>query len=145
MMSFLSSSFFIPAKTILVPGTYFLGFSRYSFNVSSFHCTPFDFIPGVYEKSDLPVELFIWINTLQKNSSHCSTLSHSSQLTILLPDVLPNTLCKFGPILFFPPGFVVWHWEHSFVNIFFPFSTSPILFLFFLLRNCHSLVRLLST
>lgn len=70
MMSFLSLSFFKPAKAILVPGIYyeidisinlgrnttqtsqrtFLGFSRYSKRVSSFHVIPLLTLAAVYEK-----------------------------------------------------------------------------------------------
>lgn len=40
MRSARSPGFLRPAKTILVPGIYFFGFSRYSKSVSSFHVIP---------------------------------------------------------------------------------------------------------
>jgi len=48
--SFLSFSFFNPPKAILVPGMYFLGFSRYSKRVSSFQVIAFCLLASVYEK-----------------------------------------------------------------------------------------------
>jgi hypothetical protein len=45
--SFLSLAFFRPPKAILVPGMYFLGFSRYSNRVSSFHVMPFCLLASV--------------------------------------------------------------------------------------------------
>jgi hypothetical protein len=45
--SFLSFSFFRPPKAILVPGMYFLGFSRYSKRVFSFHSMPFCLLASV--------------------------------------------------------------------------------------------------
>jgi len=47
--SFLSFSFFRPPKAILVPGMYFLGFSRYSNRVPSSQVMPFCLLASVYE------------------------------------------------------------------------------------------------
>ena len=44
MRSLRSPSFLRPAKTILVPGMYFLGFSRYSKRVSSLHSMPLEML-----------------------------------------------------------------------------------------------------
>lgn len=48
--SFLSLAFLRPPKAILVPGMYFLGFSKYSKRVSSFHVTALFLFASVYEK-----------------------------------------------------------------------------------------------
>jgi hypothetical protein len=50
MRSLRSSSFLMPAKTILVPGMYFLGSFRYSNRVSSFQTTPEFLLASVYSK-----------------------------------------------------------------------------------------------
>ena len=47
--SFLSLAFFRPAKTILVPAMYFLGFSKYSNKVSSSHTMPLFTFAAEYE------------------------------------------------------------------------------------------------
>lgn len=47
MMSFLSLSFLRPPKAILVPGMYFLGFSRYSKRVFSSQVMPFCLLASV--------------------------------------------------------------------------------------------------
>jgi hypothetical protein len=47
MRSLRSLAFFRPPNAILVPGMYFLGFSRYSKRVSSFHSIPFCLLASV--------------------------------------------------------------------------------------------------
>jgi len=93
-----SRSFFflIPANTILVPGMYFLGFVRYTSNVSASHVMPLAIFAAVYENPGA------W------------------------PVVLPMRPWRFGPTLCFPPASTVWHWAHFCTKIFFPASIALI-------------------
>jgi hypothetical protein len=80
--SFLSLPFFSPPKAIFVPGMYFLGFSRYSYNVSVCHSMPFCLLASVYEKPST------W------------------------PVLRPKRPCKLGPILFPSFSTTLWHCAH---------------------------------
>lgn len=96
--SFLSLFFFRPPKAILVPGMYFLGFSRYSncfgqgrlicqrigvvTRVSSVHVMPFCLLASVYEKPATE------------------------------PVLRPKRPCRLGPILLPSDSMTLWHWAH---------------------------------
>ncbi|CAH0694604.1 unnamed protein product [Spodoptera exigua] len=95
MRSARSLGFFKPANTILVPGMYFLGFSKYSKRVSSPHEIPLDLLASEYEKPAA------W------------------------PVLRPQKPCRLGPTLCLPPASTVWHWAHLWTKIFLPFSAFP--------------------
>merc|ERR1712151_737903 len=90
-----SFSFFMPAKTILVPGIYFLGLTRYSYMCLSDHMMP----------------EFLFASEYAKPSS--------------VPDWRPKTPHSGGPCLALPPFSIVWHWAHFPLKSFAPFFTSP--------------------
>merc|ERR1719491_2477297 len=90
-----SFSFLIPAKTIFVPGIYFLGLIKYS-NM----CL-----------SDQTMAAFLFASEYAKPS--------------VVPDVRPITPYRGGPCFALPPFSMVWHCAHFALNSFAPFFTSP--------------------
>ena len=95
MRSFRSFSFLRPPKAILVPGMYFLGFSRYSNSVLSFQVIPFCLLASVYEKPSTE------------------------------PVLRPKRPWSAGPILLPPPDSTVWHCAQRVLKRLAPFLTSP--------------------
>merc|ERR1719229_109693 len=95
MRSARSFSFLMPAKTILVPGMYFFGFTKYS-NM----CL-----------SDQVMPEFLFASEYAKPSQ--------------LPDWRPMTPQSGGPCLELPPFSMVWHCAHLALKSFAPFFTSP--------------------
>merc|ERR1719436_27299 len=90
-----SLSFLIPAKTIFVPGMYFLGFTRYSNKCLSDQTMPEFLLASEYPKP--------------------------SQV----PDCRPITPHSGGPCLALPPFSQVWHCAHFALKSLAPFFTSP--------------------
>merc|ERR1719198_2794414 len=84
-----------PAKTILVPGMYFLGLTRYS-NM----CLCDQVMPEFWFASE-----------------------YGKPATV--PDCRPKTPYRPGPCLLLPPFSQVWHWAHLALNSFAPFLASP--------------------
>merc|ERR1719261_3418 len=74
-----SLSFLIPANTILVPGMYFFGFTKYSNMCFSDHTMPDDLLASEYAKPSV------------------------------VPDCLPKTPQRGGPCFALPPASMVWH------------------------------------
>merc|ERR1712062_855373 len=87
--------FLIPANTILVPGMYLAGFSRYTHNVSFDHVIPFFTLAAEYAKP-----------------AAC-------------PAFRPIIPQRLGPALCLPPLSTVWHCAHFCLNILAPFVASP--------------------
>merc|ERR1711933_381141 len=90
-----SLSFLIPAKTILVPGMYFFGLTRYSYMCLSDHIMP----------------EFLFASEYAKPSR--------------VPDWRPKTPHRGGPCLALPPFSIVWHCAHFPLKSLAPFFRSP--------------------
>merc|ERR1740130_2134792 len=80
MRSARSCAFLMPAKTILVPGMYFFGLTKYSNMCLSDHVMPDALLASEYAKPSV------------------------------VPEAFPKTPQRGGPCLALPPSSIVWHW-----------------------------------